>query len=218
MRGDVTVGSGLTGYQAEPAGGGPGVLVVHDRFGLLPGVRAACDALANAGFVAFAPDLYEGRTTTDDAHADELLHGLDVAEARERLALAAAHLRGHRRVAGGRVGAVGFSMGGSLVLAYATTGELDAVVAYYATIEPSDQAPVRCPVLLHLAEKDDWDPAETPEAFLAALDRAGTEAEARTWPGTRHSFANLDVRAHERGAAEKAWAETVAFLGRHLRA
>lgn len=60
-------------YLAEPgaAGGGPGVLVVHDWYGLLPSVRERCDALAAAGFVALAPDLYDGRTAGDDGQGEE---------------------------------------------------------------------------------------------------------------------------------------------------
>jgi carboxymethylenebutenolidase len=217
MPGAFTVQPGLNGYQAEPSSGGPGVLVVHDWYGLLPGVEAACDALAAAGFVAFAPDLYDGHSTTDPGQAEELMRGLDAAQARERLALATGHLRGRRKVGGGKVGAVSYSMGGSLALAYATTGELGAIVAYYATIAPSKGTPIRCPVLLHLAEDDEFDPAETPEVLVAALHEAGTEAEARTWPGTEHSFANPDAAVYQAAAAESAWAETVAFLGRHLR-
>jgi carboxymethylenebutenolidase len=218
MRGDVTVRPGLTGYLAEPAGSGPGVLVVHDWYGLLPGVKAACDALAKAGFVAFAPDLYQGRATTDPGQAEELMEGLDVAEARERLALGAGHLRGHRRVGAAKLGSVAWSMGGSLALGYAASGQLDAVVVYYATAGPARAASITCPVLLHLAEVDDWAPDETPEAFLAGLRAAGTIAEARTWPGTEHSFANPDVALYEPDAAALAWVDTVAFLDRHLHA
>ena len=217
MHGDLSLAPGLSGYQAEPGGSGPGVLVVHDWYGLLPGVRAACDALAGAGFVAFAPDLYGGPATTDAAEAEALMSALDVAEARERMALGTMHLREHRRVAGGKIGTVGFSMGGDLALRYAATGELDAVVAYYAALDPSRREPLPCPVLLQLAEVDEWEPPDTPEAYLAFLREAGTQADARTWPGTEHSFANPDVPSANDAAAALAWADTLAFLGRHLR-
>jgi carboxymethylenebutenolidase len=217
MRGEVTLRPGLGGYQAEPGGSGPGVLVVHDWYGLLPGVRAACDALAGAGFVAFAPDLYGGPSTTDAGQAEELMSALDVAEARERMALGAMHLRGHRRVAGGKVGAVAFSMGGDLALRYAATGDLDAVVAYYAALDPGRREPLPCPVLLQLAEVDDWDPPDTPAAYLDFLRAAGAVADARIWPGTEHSFANPDVPMYQPTAAASAWADTLAFLRRHLR-
>jgi carboxymethylenebutenolidase len=113
-------------YLAEPrrppAGG---VLVVHDYYGLLPSVREHCDALAAAGFVAVAPDLYDGRAARDDGEAERLMGDLEAATARRRLAEAVGWLSG---AGGGRVGAIGFSMGGGLALLEATAGTLDAVV------------------------------------------------------------------------------------------
>jgi Dienelactone hydrolase family len=64
------------GYLAEPCEGGPGVLLVHDYYGLLPSVREQADALAAAGFVALAPDLYDGRVAADDHQAERLMDEL----------------------------------------------------------------------------------------------------------------------------------------------
>jgi carboxymethylenebutenolidase len=202
-------------YLAEPRapGGGPGVLVVHDWYGLLPSVRERCDALAAAGFVALAPDLYDGRTAADDGEAERLMDELEAAPARKRLDQAVGWLAA---AGGGHVGAVGFSMGGSLALTEATAGTLDAVVAYYATLDPASARSVACPVLLQLAEDDEWDPEATPERFLEVLREHG-EAEEFTYPGTVHSFANADIVAKfAPGAAATAWTRSVAFLQRHL--
>jgi carboxymethylenebutenolidase len=202
-------------YVAEPAGPpAGGVVVAHDWFGLLPHVRLACDGLAEGGLAALAPDLYDGRATTDPEQAERLMGALDAGRAGARLTAAADELRG--RTGGRRVGALGFSMGGSLVLLEATTGKLDAVAAYYAALGEHERAPIPCPVLLQLAEVDDWDPPDTPERFAVELRAAGTEVEVHAWPGTGHSFANPDVAAHAPAQAAEAWAVTVAFLGRHL--
>ena len=73
-------------YRAEPPrAASAGVLVVHDWYGLLPHVRAASDALAAAGLVALAPDLYGGRIAADPAQAEALMEGMDQAAARARL-------------------------------------------------------------------------------------------------------------------------------------
>jgi carboxymethylenebutenolidase len=201
-------------YLAEPGDGGPGVLVVHDYYGLLPSVRECCDALADAGFVALAPDLYDGRVAGDDDEAERLMDDLATTSARKRLGEAIGWLRTAAR--GGRVGAVGFSMGGSLALREATTGTLDAVVAYYATLDPASARSVGCPVLLQVAEIDDWDPEETPERFLELLRERG-EAERFTYPGTEHSFANAGIPARfAPRATATAWTRTVAFLQGHL--
>ena len=202
------------GYLAEPEAPGPGMLVVHDWYGLLPHVRQLCDQLAEAGFLAMAPDLYDGRWTTDPAEAEALLEALDTREARTRLAAAADSLRG--RAAPGRVGSVGFSVGRWLALLTATDGLFDATVAYYAALQPDELAAIPCPVLLQLAAVDEWDPPDTPERFAAYLREQGTPVEVRVWPDTQHSFANADVPLHAPDQADAAWSLTVEFLRRQL--
>jgi len=202
-------------YLAEPSEPGRGgVLVVHDWYGLLPHVRTLCDELAAAGLVALAPDLYEGRTTTDPEQAEALLQAMDSAKARVRLDAAAADLR--ERTGGGPVGGLGFSMGGFRVLLQATIGVFDAVAVYYAALDEEQAASIHRPVLLHLAEHDEFDPPEFSEQFIAALRAAGTPVEARTWPGTEHSFANADVALYAPTAAAEAWPITLRFLRDNL--
>ena len=198
-------------YLAEPSGPGrAGVLVVHDWYGLLPHVRAVCDELAAAGLVALAPDLYDGRTAADPGQAEALMEELDQAAARARLDEAVATVRA--RAGGGPVGVLGWSMGGSFALGQATTGAVAAAAIYYAAGDEDDAARIHCPVLLHLAEVDEFDPPEFYDQFVNALRAAGTEVEVHTWPGTGHSFANRDVALHAPDAAAEAWAITVRFL------
>jgi carboxymethylenebutenolidase len=205
-------------YLAEPSGpGGAGVVVWHDWYGLLPHVRSACDQLAAAGLVALAPDLYGGRSTTDPQQAEAIQQAtgaMDAARARARLDAATAALR--ERTGGGPIGGLGFSMGGFHALRQAAAGAYDAVAAYYATLEPGQAAGIRCPVLLHLAEQDEFDPREAYEGFAAALQAGGTEVRAHTWPGTQHSFANRDVALYAPTPAAEAWLITVQFLREHL--
>lgn len=202
-------------YLAEPSGPATaGVLVVHDWYGLLPHVRASCDELAAAGLAALAPDLYDGRTTTDSGQAEALMEALDNDAARARLDAATADLR--ERAGGGPVGGLGFSMGGFLTLLQATTGAYDAAAVYYAALDPERAAAIRCPVLLQLAEVEEFDPPEFFDGFVAALRAAGTEVRVRTWPGTEHSFANRDVPLHAPDQASAAWSDTVGFLRGHL--
>jgi carboxymethylenebutenolidase len=205
-------------YLAEPsAPSGPqraGVVVVHDWYGQLPHVRAVCDELAAAGLTALAVDLYGGRTTTDPEQAEALVDGMDRAAAPTRVDEATRTLRA--RVEGGPVGVLGWSLGGMYALAQATAGTVDAAAIYYAALDTDDAARIRCPVLLHLAEVDEFDPPEHFEGFIAALEAAGTEVQSHTWPGTEHTFANRDVALYAPHQAEKAWAATVGFLRHHL--
>ncbi|HEV3462698.1 MAG TPA: dienelactone hydrolase family protein [Actinomycetota bacterium] len=202
-------------YLAEPSGPArAGVLVVHDWYGRLPHVRAAADELAAAGLAAAAPDLYGGQTAADPEQAEALANGMDRAAAPGRVDGAVKALRA--RVEGGPVGVLGWSLGGMYALDRATAGDIDAAASYYAFLEEDDAAKLHCPVLLHLAETDEFDPPEYYEQFVAALRAAGTEVEVHTWPGTEHSFANGDVPLHAPGQAAEAWAITVGFLRRHL--
>jgi carboxymethylenebutenolidase len=193
-----------------PAPAAAGVLVVHDWYGLLPHVRAACDELAEAGLVALAPDLYGGRTAADPGQAEALAEGMDRPAARAKLDQAVATLRD--RAGGGPVGVLGWSLGGSYALVQATTGAVDAAAIYYAALDKDDAASIHCPVLLHRAEVDEFDPPELYEGFVAALREGGTEVAVHTWPGTEHSFANRDVPLHAPDAAAQAWSITVGFL------
>lgn len=192
---------------------GPGVVVVHDWYGPLPHVADFADELTMAGFDVEVVDVYDGVTTRDPGRAEVLAEALDGADAREQIAAAAERLR----AAGARhVGAVGFSLGGSLVLRVARDGAFDAVVAYYATGDPEGAADVVCPVQLHLAEDDELEPADDVEAFVAALRAAGTPVDTFTYPGTEHSFANADVALADPGAADVALARTIGFLNAQL--
>jgi carboxymethylenebutenolidase len=204
------------GYLSEPALTGPGVVVVHDQYGLLPHVRRRCDWLAEAGFVALAVDLYEGRVARTAADAERLTAGLDQVRARGMVAIAATQLMARPKVRPQRVGSVGFGLGGRLALLAATTGAIDAVVAFYAVLEQVERSLVPCPTLLHLTggptEQD-----TTIRAFLHELRTSGTELTVRTWSGVPPGFANADRPDYRDKAAVAAWVETAGFLAGHLR-
>jgi carboxymethylenebutenolidase len=198
-------------YLAEPTGPGrAGVVLVHDWYGQLPHVRTLADELAGAGLAALAVDLYGGRTTTDPGEAEALAGEMDRAAAPTRLDEAVETLKA--QVDGGPVGVLGWSLGGMHAVGLATRGDVDAAALYYAAGDEDDAARIHCPVLLHLAEVDEFDPPEFYDGFVHALRAAGTEVEVHTWPGTEHSFANRDVALHVPGAAAEAWAITVRFL------
>lgn len=119
------------GYLAD--GGGPPVLVLHAWWGLVRTVTDVCDRLSNAGFTAFGPDLYDGRTATTVAAATQLSGALDPEAATARVASAAHELRSQ---APGPLSVVGFSLGASFALDLAL-GEQppEKIVCYYGTGE-----------------------------------------------------------------------------------
>ncbi len=132
----------ISAYLAEPSqGSGPGVLVLHAWWGLTEPFRQVCDRLAEAGFVALAPDLYHGKTTASVEEAETLARGLnqDDERVRDDLAAAVQVLRQHTvtKLAEGRVklAIVGFSLGGAYALDMSVTQaqETSAVVTFYAS-------------------------------------------------------------------------------------
>jgi carboxymethylenebutenolidase len=203
--------SAKTPGSAAGRASGPGVVVVHDWYGPLPHIADLADELTMAGFDVEVVDLYDGTTTLDAGRAEVLAEALDGSDARESIVAAAKRLR-----AGGarQVGAIGFSLGGSLVLQVAARGALDAVVAYYATGDPASR--IACPVQLHLAADDEFESADDAAVFAAALAARGTAVDTFTYPGTEHSFANTDVDLADPQAAEVALARTIGFLHARL--
>ncbi len=194
--------------------GRPLVLLLHDWYGRLPWLANYATALSRQGYRVIVPDLYNGVATVEAATAEVLMAQLDVAGALAELddIIQVARTEGSTRV-----GVVGFSLGGWLALLHAQSGEADAVVAYYATLGPSQHGVIPAPVLLHLAEIDDWDEGEDPESFIDRLKDHGTPITEWTYLATVHSFANATITDRvDVNAAALAFARSSAFLEDHL--
>ncbi|CAN5474217.1 dienelactone hydrolase family protein [soil metagenome] len=194
--------------------GRPLVIVVHDWYGRLPWLESYATALARQGYRVIVPDLYNGVATTETGTAEVLMAQLDVAGALAELddIIQAARAEGSTRA-----GVVGFSLGGWLALLHAQSGAADAVVAYYATLGPSQHGVIPTPVLLHLAEIDEWDEGEDPESFIDRLKDHGTPITEWTYRATVHSFANASITDRvDVNAAALAFARTSSFLEDHL--
>lgn len=212
--------AGGRGYLAlPPAGGGPGVLVLHAWWGLTAPFMDLCDRLAGAGFVALAPDLYRGRTAGTIDAAEELLGRRDSEQMTADAIGAVALLRGHQAVRGGGLGAVGFSMGAASAIELATEERPDdfaAVVLFYGVAE-GDFARSRAAFLGHFAPGDEWEPDEGVAALEAAIRAAGKEVTFHRYPGAGHWFFEADrPDAYDPAAADLAWERTVAHLRKHL--
>src|SRR5262245_25660350 len=128
-------GGTAQGYLAVPAdGSGPGVIVIQEWWGLVPHVKSLVERFAEAGFVALAPDLYHGVATTEPDEAGKLMMGLAMDQAAKDIAGAAEHLAGLSEVTG-KIGTVGFCMGGSLALWSATLSDkVVASVGFYPAV------------------------------------------------------------------------------------
>lgn len=204
-------------YLAMPAAGrGPGLVVLQEWWGLVPQIRDVCDRLARAGFVALAPDLYRGESSTDPDEAGRLMMALELERASRDLAHSVESLRRQPETEGPRVGCIGFCMGGQLALhAACLVPEIGAVVDCYG-VHPNvqlDFSGCRAKVLGLFAEHDDFISAEAVRRLEGDLERAGVEASLRTFPGVQHAFMN-DARpdVFDAEAAALAWRDVEAFL------
>jgi carboxymethylenebutenolidase len=218
-------GRTISAYLAEPTqGSGPVVLVLHAWWGLTEPFRQVCDRLAEAGFVALAPDLYHGKTAATVEEAKALVEALDqdVERVRGDIAGAVQFLRQHHatRLANGhgKLALVGFSLGGAYALDTSVTlaEEIAAVVTFYASYPGLDYLSAKAAYLCHFAEDDPFEPAESVAEMEQDLRAAGKQVTCYTYPGTRHWFFEENRPEYDAQAARLAWERTIAFLHERL--
>lgn len=214
-------GERLPGYFAHPARGhGRGVLVLHEAFGLVDWIRDVCDRLARRGFVALAPDLYRGRWAESVEDALGLVASLEPERVGRDLEAGVDALLNHDAVDGGRIGAVGFCMGGQLALLAGTrSSRVAAVVDFYGRMPtlPLELEKLEAAVLGIFAENDEFIAREEVEALRKALAKLGKRAAIHVEPGVRHGYMN-DARPEcfDAVAAAAGWDRMLAFLEAEL--
>ena len=207
-----------TGYLALPdRGRRPGVLVLHAWWGLTPVFHAVCDRLAGAGFVAFAPDLYYGKTAATVEEAQQLIEQRDFERMHTTAIAALDELRAHSVVDGDAVATLGFSMGAAwaIFLASERPAEVAATVIFYGS-EGAEFAAARAAYLGHFAEDDEWEPLDGVRQMEADMRAAGREVTFYFYPGKQHWFAEPNRPEYDQTAAELAWQRTIAFLRQRL--
>lgn len=219
-------GGEFDAYLALPAGGyGPGIVVLQEIFGINSHIRSVADWYAAHGFVAIAPDLFwrqqrnvELTDTGDDWNkALAFYQGLDEAKAVEDAAAALDFLRRHTACSG-RVGAVGFCLGGNLAYLLSVRFKPDCAVGYYGvSIEKSlDEAKnLTSPLMLHLAGDDKFCPPDAQHQIHERLD-ANPLVSIYDYPGQEHAFGRTGGEHYNAAAAELANLRTFEFFVSHL--
>jgi len=211
----------MKGYLAgvEEGAERPGLILVHEWWGLTEHIRGIADRFAGAGFVVLAPDLYEGKVTKDAQEAGRLMQSLDQQRALATLDAAVAYLEQQPGVRRGAIGVTGFCMGGSFALLLACHNRaIRAAAPFYGDAPPDDMLKqLSAPVLFIGAELDQWITTDKMERLREALRRYGKEGEVVIYPGANHAFFN-DTRpeVYNREAAEDAWRRVVGFLSEKL--
>ena len=223
-------GTEIPGFLARPAGGAaaPGLVVVQEIFGVTDYIKDVCRRLAALGYVAFAPNLYERIApglAIDERDADSLprafaaMERLDVPQAVEDTVAVLEQLRAMPEVRDRRAGVIGFCLGGGIAYLVAARSDPDVAVCYYGSAIPGAlaEAPaVRCPILFHFGDADEYISAEQRAAVEQAFDRR-RDAEVHLHPGANHAFDNHHAAMfHQAEAAARAQAQTADFLRREF--
>jgi carboxymethylenebutenolidase len=209
------------GYLSLPPGGGPapGLIVIHEWWGLNDHIRHFADRLAAEGYAALAVDLYGGEVATDPERAMALMRAVDEAGARGRLVEAHRFLSEDPRVRAPRTGVIGWCFGGAMALQAALAiPELDAAVMYYGRVvdDPEALRAVRAPLLGLFANRDRSITRAHVDSFERALGEAGVDHRIVRYDAD-HAFANPSGPRYDRAAAEEAWDEARRFLAARLR-
>jgi carboxymethylenebutenolidase len=223
----------LNAHLAIPAVGDgpwPAVVVLHESFGLNDDIRQQADRLAAAGYLAVAPDLFSagGRLRCIRGVFRALIRG--EGDAVRDIEAARAWAGAHERSTG-RVGVIGFCMGGGFALLTAAKG-FDASAPNYGHLPEDVDAALRgaCPIVASYGAKDRMMPGGTATKLEAALERAGVEHDVKEYRGAGHSFLNrhdfgpggalLRVAGvgYDGASAEDAWGRILRFFDAHLAA
>lgn len=200
----------LAGNQGSP------VLVLHPWWGLNETIKNFCIRLSQAGFMAFAPDLYHGKVTDTIAGAEALSSNLfrNFEQAKAEVAAAANFLKEQAETS--EIAVIGFSMGAAyaLDLSVSEPASVRSVVIFYGTY-PADYSTARADYLGHFAAADEYEPAAEVSNLEQALKQAGRSVTFHHYEGTGHWFFEADrADAYHEAAANLAWERTLSFLKR----
>jgi len=216
-------GASFSAYVSRPADPkAPGLIVIQEIFGVNQVMRDLTDEFARAGYLAVCPDLFwriePGIDITDKSEAEwkrafELFNAFDVDKGVKDIGATIAHIRADASCSG-PVGAVGFCLGGLLSFLTATRTDIDAAVSYYGVgIEQRlrEADALVTPVLLHIAEEDQFVPRPAQAMIIEALKNRSL-AEIFTYPGRDHAFARPGGQHYDEGDADRAMSRTLAFF------
>ena len=205
-----------TSYASSPAPGGPGLVVVHEWYGVTPVMETLGARFAREGFTVLVPDLYDGKVAADANEAGALMQAMKTERAVEIIGACVDDLA---RRTGKKVGVTGFCMGGAVAFAAAATlGELACAVPFYG-IPRADYfvaERMRCPIQAHFAKVDEWARADRAQALADAIAARGGEMTLHVYDAGHAFMREGDPSVYSPDQAKIAWGRATAFLHAEL--
>ena len=209
-----------TGKAAKASGKRPGLIVIHEWWGLNDWVKQQAQQFADQGYVAVAVDLYRGKVATNAETAHELMRGLPQDRGIRSLTAAAAWLAQQPNVDPQRIGAIGWCMGGGYAMQLAVADpNLNAVAINYGAL-PTDHSAleqIHAAVLGNFGGLDQGITPDDVHAFAAAMQALGKPVDVKIYPDAGHAFENPSNQSGYRPAdTQDAQARYQRFLADHL--
>ena len=198
-----TLLQGYVSWDNDIEGKRPGILVVHEWWGLDNYARQRAEMLADLGYVAFAVDMYgKGQVTNhaDQANAwmTQITDNIDGWQKRANLWLN--HMKAHPLVNPDDTAAIGYCFGGATVMQLAYSGaDIDGVVSFHGSLPAANENQydsINAKILAAHGNADPFVPAEQVAKFKQALDAAGADWQLLSFGGTKHSFTNPNAAEH----------------------
>jgi len=217
--GDETVQAVL--YVPDGKGPFPGIVAIHEWWGLNDWVKEQASKLADQGYVTLAIDLYRGKVATTPEQAHEIMRGVPEDRAKRDLRAAVEFLKSQSNMRQDRVASIGWCMGGgySLDVAMQEPTLTAAVINYgHLASDPESLKPIHAAMLGIFGGQDQGIPVDDVKKFEQALKQQGKKVEIVIYPNAGHGFENPNNKAGYRpDDAADAWKRTVAFLSDTLK-
>jgi len=199
--------------------GVPGLIVLQEFWGLNEHIKDVTRRLASEGFSALAPDMYDGKVTTDPTEARQWLMAMDQAAALQKLNGAVEYLKSTANVNKEKIGVIGFCMGGFLALNLACHNrDIRVATPFYGRIPPDSVLEnLTAPVLYFFGEQDHHLPAADVDRLEQFIKRTNRSGGVVRYPQADHAFFN-DTRkeVYREADANDAWGKALAFLRKYL--
>lgn len=211
----VTYFEGVSGYLAKPNVDGdyPGIIMIHEWWGLNDNIKEMADKLASHGYVVLAVDLYDGNVATTSDQARQLISKYNLESGIQNMNSAISLLNDNYSV--DKIGSVGWCFGGGQSLNLAlNNNDMDATVIYYGSLvtDAETLSAIQWPVLGIFAELDQGISVETVTEFESALNELNVENQIFIYDDVDHAFANPSGERFASEESKDAWIHTISFL------